>query len=205
MVAGGDAPTAQDVADLLPFEAVVAADSGLEHARATGLPVDVVVGDLDSVDPEVLAAARAEGVEVQQHPADKDQSDLELALDEAVARGATSIIVLGAGGGRLDHLVGNLTVLASPRYASIEMEARWDGNRAAVVRKRARSFRGQPGDVITLLPVHGPARVRTEGLRWSLMDEVLEPGTSRGISNELAKEWAWVAVGEGVILALQPA
>ena len=204
-MAGGDAPTADDIAGLPPFEVVVAADSGLEHARATNLPVDAVVGDLDSVDPAVLEAARGQGVEVHEYPSDKDQSDLELALDEAVRRGATWIIVLGAGGGRLDHLIGNLTLLASPRFADVELEARWEGNRASVVRTKAKTLRGQPGDLVTLLPVNGPARVRTEGLRWPLVDEVLEPGSSRGVSNELTKDWAWVVAGEGVVLALQPA
>jgi thiamine pyrophosphokinase len=74
-----------------------------------------------------------------------------------------------------------------------------------VVRGVARSFQGRPGAFLTLLPVNGPARVRTEGLRWPLVDEVLEPGSSRGVSNEFATEWAWVAVGEGVVLAIQPA
>lgn len=182
---------------------MIAADSGLEHARAAGWHTTAVVGDLDSVDPAVLEAARGEGTVVQAHPTDKDQSDLELALDEAVRRGATSVIVLGVGGGRLDHFLASLFLLADARFAAIDVDARWEGHRAAVVRSRARSFRGRPGDVVTLLPIHGPARVKTEGLRWALEDEVLEAGSSRGLSNEFVTEWVWVHATQGTLLAIQ--
>src|SRR5439155_23558943 len=90
-----------------------------DHAEALGLEVDVVVGDLDSVSSSALANARAGGARVDEHPAEKDATDLELALDEAVAAGATEIVVVGGHGGRLDHLLANCALLASPRYADV--------------------------------------------------------------------------------------
>src|SRR5690348_11873254 len=84
--AGGDRPVPFDRSATATATSgiVIAADSGLEHARALGVPVDLVVGDLDSVDPAVLDAAIADGVTVERHPAAKDATDLELALDAAV-------------------------------------------------------------------------------------------------------------------------
>ncbi len=86
---------------------VIGADSGVEHAAALGRHVDIAVGDFDSVSPAALAAAEAAGAEVLRHPPDKDATDLELALDLAVARGARRITVVGGHGGRFDHCLAN--------------------------------------------------------------------------------------------------
>src|SRR5262245_60062395 len=118
--AGGEPPAARDVADLTdlePHATVVAADSGLHHAQELGWHVDVVVGDLDSVDPAALAAAEHRGATVERHPAAKDETDLELALLTARARGATRAVVLGVAGGRLDHFLANTLVLTADALA----------------------------------------------------------------------------------------
>ena len=107
---------------------VVAADGGLLRARALGLDVDVVVGDLDSVTPEALAAAEAAGARVVRHPPAKDATDLELALDEAAALGASRVLVVASAEGRLDHLLGLLLLLSlrngTPLSSSTHSSAR---------------------------------------------------------------------------------
>lgn len=205
VVAGGEAPTPALLAGVGTWDLAVAADSGLDHAAALGVAVDLVVGDLDSVSPERLDAARATGVAVEAHPADKDETDLALALDAAVARGATDLVVVGLGGGRPDHELANLLLLAAPAYAAVDVEARTAGGRFVVVRDRPRRFSGSPGAVLTLLPLHGAAHgVRTEGLRWALAGDVLPGATTRGVSNELVAGEATVVVDDGVVLAVQP-
>src|SRR4051794_27377042 len=103
--AGGD-PIDLSVRSLLPQGArVVAADSGLHHAQELGVPVDIVVGDLDSVDEIRLARAVETGTVVERHPVDKDYTDLELALQVAGRLGATDVLVVGGAGGRLDHFL----------------------------------------------------------------------------------------------------
>jgi thiamine pyrophosphokinase len=203
--AGGE-PLAPTAADRLPARAatVVAADSGLHHARAIGRHVDVVVGDLDSADPAAVEAARVEGAEIVRHPTDKDATDLELAMDEACARGARKLVVVGGGGGRFDHLVANVLLLASPRFAAVTVEALVPGARFAVVHRYA-VLHGAPGSLVSLLPVGGPATgVRTEGLRFPLRGEELLPGSTRGVSNVMLEPDATVSVERGAVLALQP-
>ena len=104
-------------------ETVVAADGGLDRALALGLAVDVVIGDLDSVSDEALTAAEAAGTRVVRHPAAKDATDLELALDEAVALGARRVLVIASAVGRLDHLLASLELLGADRYAELELDA----------------------------------------------------------------------------------
>jgi thiamine pyrophosphokinase len=204
VLAGGD-PVDPRWRPALPHPAlVVAADSGLAHARTLGLAVDVVVGDLDSVDPEHLRAAVAAGSRVEQHPADKDATDLELALDAARAAGATRALVLGAGGGRLDHFLANALLLAAPQWSTMQVIALVGEARVTVVRDRA-ELGGRPGSLLTLLPLAGAAiGVRTTGLRWPLAGDRLEPGSTRGVSNELTAAHATVALESGVLLAIQP-
>lgn len=205
IVAGGEAPGPELLAAEGPWDVVVAADSGLDHAAVLGLAVDLVVGDLDSVSGTRLEEARSAGVAVESHPADKDATDLALALAAAIRRGATDLLVVGLGGGRPDHELANLLLLAAPEYAAGDVEARTAGGRFVVVRDRPRRFTGRPGDVLTLLPLHGPARaVHTRGLRWALDGDDLPAATTRGVSNELAAAEATVVVGEGVLLAVQP-
>src|SRR5437867_727455 len=92
--AGGD-PVDPRLRSAVPADAtVVAADAGLHHAQALGVAVDIVVGDLDSVDPERLAAAVAQGARVERHPAAKDFTDLELAFQVADRLGARDLLVV---------------------------------------------------------------------------------------------------------------
>ncbi len=202
VVAGGDPPTPEEIARLPADPVVVAADSGLDHAQAAGLTVAVAVGDMDSVSTEALAAAEQAGTRIERHPADKDQTDLELALDLA-ARLADRVIVIGAGGGRLDHLIGNLAVLASPQWSGVDIEA-WLGNAKAVVVHHHRVLDVEPDTTVSLFALGGPARVTTTGLAWPLNDEILDPLTSRGVSNLATTSSPQLAVSEGVVLAVIP-
>lgn len=203
-VAGGDAVPSH-VGRVLPAHAeVIAADSGLSVALALGLTVDLVVGDLDSVEPRALARAQAAGVEVEQHPAAKDHTDLALAMEAAVTRGATRIVVVGGHGGRLDHGLANALLLAAPAYAGVDVVAHMGDATVHVVRTSV-ILTGTPGELVSLLPIHGAAHgVTTHGLLYALAGEDLLIGSTRGVSNEFAQDEARVEVADGVLLAVQP-
>lgn len=204
VVTGGDPVDAAELGRIPEGALVIAADSGVELAQRLNLPIHLAIGDFDSVDPAALRAAEADGAAVERHPAAKDATDLELALDAAVARGATRVHVLGGNGGRLDHLLANALLLASPAYAGLEVIAHMGPARITVVRGEA-TLLGQPGDVVTLLAAHGVARgVTTHGLRYPLAGEDLHPGSTRGVSNELVASDAAVQLDDGVLLAVQP-
>ena len=202
--AGGDPPDAR-FTDALPDGAwIIAADSGLEHVHALGLHADVVVGDMDSVTPSTLERAVASGSVIEAHPTDKDATDLELALGAAARAGATRVTVVGAGGGRLDHFLGNALLFASSDWAGFELHALVGDAHVVVVRERV-ELRGGPGSLVSLLPAGGPARgIHTTGLRWPLTNDHLPPGSTRGVSNEMTQPTATVSLATGVLLAIQP-
>jgi thiamine pyrophosphokinase len=180
---------------------VIAADSGLYAAQRLDLRVDLLVGDLDSVDEADIADAR---FEIDRHPRAKDHTDIALALDHAHALHPRRVVVVSGGGGRLDHAFANLLVLASSAYADIQVDAFIGDARVAVIHTR-RDLSGPENGLISLFAVAGPARgVTTTGLRYALNDDVLEPLSSRGVSNEFVGGPATVSVAAGVLLSIQP-
>ena len=161
-------------------------------------------GDFDSISPAGLEALERAGTRIERHPPTKDATDLDLALGAAVALAPRRILVVGGAGGRLDHLLGELSLLASDVYAEIEVDA-LVGRATINVVRRERVLAGETGELISLLPLHGPAvGVTTEGLVYALRGETLLPGSSRGISNVFAEPEARISLGSGVLLAVRP-
>ncbi len=181
---------------------IIAADSGVDTALRLGLPVDVVVGDLDSASSAGLDWARSIGARIEPHPAIKDETDLELALARAVAE-AASVHVVASAQGRLDHALANLVVLASLRWAEAAISATIDGAHVDVVRGRRR-LEGAAGDLLSLVAVGQPARVRAVGLKFPLDGSFLDPTTARGVSNVIVDPPPVVEVSTGVVLAIRP-
>jgi thiamine pyrophosphokinase len=208
VVVGGGGPPAVRPDQLGPLgdePLVVAADSGLEGARALGLAPALVVGDMDSVGADALAGAEADGVPVERHPAAKDATDLDLAIDAALAREPRRLLVITGAGDRFDHALAVALSLAGPRLAEVPVEA-WIGPAHLWVVRDRLTLEAPAGTLVSLLPAHGPARgVTTTGLRYPLAGEDLAPGTTRGVSNEVVAARATVEVRDGVLLAVLPA
>ena len=192
--------------------AVVAADGGLLRAPHAGLAPTLLVGDLDSLDAVHVVAAEAAGLPVRRAPADKDESDTELALLEAVRLGATRITVLGAfGGPRLDHALANLWLLAHPALDGREVVLLDAAARVTMVRAPGpggapvtHSLPGPVGATVSLLPFGGEVvGVTTAGLRYPLRDEPLPAGPARGLSNVRVRPDAEVTVREGRLLVVE--
>ncbi len=187
---------------LRPGDLVVAADGGAAHARAAGVTPHVVVGDLDSLEPDLRVELEKAGARFVSHPAAKDETDLELALLYAVERGVQEILILGALGGRLDQMLANLLLLALPALAGADVRIVEGGQTAFLIRDQA-VVTGRPGDTVSLIPLGGDAvGVTTDGLQWPLDDEALRFGPARGISNVLLGRRARVRVREGILLCV---
>ena len=191
---------------------VIAANGGLRWAQKLGVQVDVVVGDMDSVDGAALAEAEAGGAEIVRHDPDKDATDLELALRLACDRGASSITLIGGHGGRPDHFLGNIALLAAlPK--GVQAQALMGQTEIFVTHGHGISgtgkqgeelvLSGKPGQLVSLIPWGGDAAgIKTEGLRWPLAAETLPLGTSRGISNEMTGTKASVSLESGTLLVI---
>jgi thiamine pyrophosphokinase len=197
-----------DVAHLDDADLVIAADGGAESLDALGRRPDLLVGDFDSISPALAERLEAEGIEMERHPSDKERSDTELALEAAVARGATEVVLLGAiGGDRLDHELANLLLLADPGMAGRDVRIARGSSTARVLRGGERlALAGSAGDLVSLLPIGGDASgVTTDGLRWPLEAATLGLGRSRGLSNEIVAGAASVSLEHGTLLVVETA
>ena len=177
----------------------IGADGGTTHLLTLGLRPDVVTGDLDSLAEATLEALRRSGVEVAPHPAPSRVTDGQVALELALARGATEIVVLGASGGeRLDHGWALALVLLGPalRAVPVTLVDGWSecvglheaGRRAVTFRGRGGRLRvvgggeraaGRGHDAGAALAaggrggrgvLHGDGFERTGGAGWGLSD-----------------------------------
>ncbi len=183
---------------------IIAADGGANHCRALGLTPRALVGDLDSVTPTELAALEAIGTQVIKYPARKDQTDLELALDYAIAQSATEMIVIGALGGRWDQTLANVLLLALPRLDSARIRLIDGAQQISLLRGPGSvTLTGAPGDTVSLIPISGDARgATTTGLEYALDSGTLSFGSTLGISNVLTAREATVALSAGLLICV---
>ncbi len=212
----GGSPTARQPNAYAPEggDRVIAADLGAQHARDWGWPIHLLVGDLDSLPAAMALAEAAEGVPVITAPREKDDTDLELALDHALAAAPDEIILCAALGGRTDHLLANVLLLARPDLAGRQVILADGAETIRLLRGPADAqaeparlaLAGAPGDLVSLLPLGGDAEgVSTRGLRYPLRDETLFLGRARGISNVLTAHQAEVSLRRGLLLVCQVA
>ncbi len=199
---GGEPIDAKAIGDLPRGCIVIAADSGVELAPVLGLDISVVIGDMDSIAATALEALKALGTTVVQHAADKNESDAELALRHAIDLGATRLIVIGGGGGRLDHQLALFAVMFLDSLRGTRVEVRLARSRAYPVRAgETVAVHCAAGDVVGLIPFGGDAHgITTSNLRWPLHGESLFAAASRGISNRAMSDEFSVTVTTGRLI-----
>jgi thiamine pyrophosphokinase len=205
VVAHGDVEP-QDRAQLDGAELIVAADGGTLALERWGVVPHAIVGDLDSLGMERALEYGSRGVAVVPFSAEKDESDLELAIAHATEAKADEIVLLGVfGGARFDHELANTLLIAGDRLRGTSLVAvRGDTTVRALHGGEQLGLAGGPGDLVTLLAVRGDAEgVRTQQLRYALAGETLRFGAARGLSNVVVSEGASVACERGVLLVIE--
>jgi thiamine pyrophosphokinase len=182
---------------------VIGVDGGARAAAGLGLALDLIVGDFDTLRADEVDAFEAQGVRVLRSPHDKDATDTELALLAACDAGAVRVEILGAlgaSGGRSDHSLGTIALLAHPRARAIDCSLLDATSRIRLLSAPARfASDTTAGAVVSLIPWGGGALVSTERLRWPLQRESLHEGSTRGLSNESLGA-PFIEVHEGALL-----
>jgi thiamine pyrophosphokinase len=199
--ANGDLPNPEKARPLLRADDfVIAADGGVRHALALGLTPSILIGDLDSL-PKGFEASNFEG-EIVLFPKDKNETDLELAIQHALTLDPEQVIILGALGGRMDQTLANIALLSDAKLSGFEIRLN-DGVEEIFFCRDQVQVEGRSGDVVSLVPWGGEvAGVVTSGLQWALNDETLYPDKTRGISNEMTGDTAAVSIKRGLLLLI---
>jgi len=175
---------------------LIAADGGAKHLAGLGLQPEIIIGDMDSIATD-MSKDKNSIVRIPYSP-DKDKSDVELAVEYALEQGCQEIILVAAVGGRLDHTLGNVALVASypGRIAILDGVS----TLVAVDKSEKCMLHGQVGTPVSLIPYgSGSFTVRTKGLKYFLGDESLHSAT-HGLSNELSLTEACVCISNGILL-----
>lgn len=196
-------------------KSVIAADSGVDFLLQKGIVPQVLLGDFDSCLGESVRFCEKSGSRILRLKVDKDQTDTEAALEEALNMGFSQAVVIGAlGGGRFEHSLANISLIET--YKRRGMDVVLVSGKTAVCSVglpggtveegqagRERVFYGKPGDWVSLFPVTGEVHgVTTMNLRFPLASATLRRGSTLGVSNEMLKEEARVSVDAGFMLII---
>jgi len=183
------------------FDLVLGVDRGAHYASTLDVALNAVIGDLDSLTD--LERQDIGNPQFIRYPAEKNETDLELALLYAKKQGADNIVLVGVMGGRMDMTIGNILLITRENLSSCRVEV-WHGEQTGwVIKPPGEDIPGHPGDTVSLIPLSGNASgITTEGLKYPLKDEELAFGSVRGISNLMAKASAHIKLSDGLLLAV---
>lgn len=190
---GGSSVEGTDIADLLPLVTdLVAADGGADHLLVAGLTPAAVIGDMDSI----TQAAKTEFAGRMHHVAEQESTDFEKALSRINAAG---IIALGFTGGRMDHALAVLNVLARHRTRPVLL---LDGSDVSFVVPDAPIALDLPENTrISLMPLSDTV-VTATGLRWPLDSAQMHPAGMTSSSNAVAAPRVKIAAQGPVLITL---
>ncbi|MCD8218227.1 MAG: thiamine diphosphokinase [Clostridiales bacterium] len=208
IITGGqiDLPFAKKQIAAENWNSVISADSGLNFCRIADVLPDEIWGDFDSADPDVLRYFREKCPEtIHVFPAEKDETDTELALMRAIEAGADRITILGGTGTRLDHVLGNLHLLKMAMDAGVECFILDPHNRIRMIQGRTvLRKKEQFGTYVSLIPFTPEVEGLTlRGFAYEVEEFTLESGKARGVSNEIREEEAVIEMRKGILLVIE--
>ena len=196
IIANGEPPKKPRVQSLArEANIIICADGGANTALKYSIAPDVIIGDLDSIHAEALVKFhRVRTYEDR----DDETTDLEKAIAWAIKSKFDHIAVVGAAGGRVDHTVGNLSVL--PKFFPDAIIRLVDDHGEMSYVGRELEFEARKGDVISLIPLNRCEEIVTRGLRYALEGEVLELGVREGTHNVVVSSPVSVRTKKGHLL-----
>lgn len=176
---------------------VISADGGYEYLKNIGIIPDVAVGDFDSL------GYKPNDTETIVFPSEKDYPDMMLAAQEAVSRGFDNIVIYGALGGRLDHTMGNLQLLAFFSQRKITVQLLDDSVAVTSVTDSSINLGKREKGVVSVFAFGGTAYgVTIKGLKYTLVNANMDPAVPLGVSNEFIGEDASISVEKGNLIII---
>ena len=190
------------LSELTPF-AIICADSGARHLHALGIIPDVIIGDMDSLSPEMQSYFEGKGSRLIRYPEAKDETDTQLALEHAFGMAPDGIYVFGAFGTRIDHVLANIALLVLGAEWGMRIALIDEWCEAAVV-PREHVVRGEIGQTVSLLPLSDKVTgITLSGFEYPLNNGVMEMGKPYGISNRLTAAEGIISVKTGHLLVIR--
>ncbi|MCL2036011.1 MAG: thiamine diphosphokinase [Oscillospiraceae bacterium] len=182
---------------------IIAADAGYDHLVKFGLNIDLLIGDLDSIADFETVCEKSKNIEILRFPSEKDESDLELAVAEALRRGFDCFYIYGGLGKRLDHTLANISVLASLARRGVTAWLIGEGEVVTAVTNGKITLSPGKSGIMSLFPMGGKASgISLDGFKYPLDNADLYDHSTRGLSNEFMGEIATVEVLDGTLIVI---
>ena len=186
----------------LNIDYVICADGGLEKAARLGVVPNVILGDFDSVDPDVLRKYQSMNIETQKFPAEKDYTDMELSIEFAVESGFKNIVLIGATGSRLDHSTANIMLLEKYFNIGVNIEIIDNNNKIQIISDNTDLYLDHKENYfVSIVPITDLISGLTlEGFKFPLDDVIVKRGSTLCVSNEIIKNKGRVLLKGGTAL-----
>ena len=182
---------------------LVCADGGARHALALDLVPQVIIGDMDSLAPEILQHCEEQGSRIIRHPRAKTETDTQLALEYACRSHPDEIRIYGGMGGRIDHSLANIALLlpAAQRGVTTRLVDEWC---EVFVITQTRAIKGMVDQTVSLFPFSAQVQgIGLEGFEYPLSGGTMTIGDPYGISNRLQATEGLISIGSGCLLVIQ--
>jgi thiamine pyrophosphokinase len=181
---------------------LIAADYGGYYCEQLGIIPHILMGDFDSLSAHLVDKLMNTGTKIIPFPLQKDETDMELALDQAIKEGVKRIHILGGLGRRLDHTLSNIGLFLKALAQNVEVHLLDEAHDISAI-DHGMVLSRKPGWAVSLIPLTVKVGgVSTSGLLYPLHGADLFLEKSRGVHNEFSAETATIQVAEGVLLVI---
>ena len=181
---------------------IICADGGTRHAINMKLTPHVIIGDMDSSAARYIDYFRNKGVEIIQYSQDKDKTDTHICVEFALAF-SKEIILLGATGSRIDHMIANISLIKLGIERDIPISIIDNNNHIRMI-KDFIIIKGNKGDFFSLIPFTEKVEgISTKGAHYELGDALMEIGYPYGVSNYFEEETVEISIKKGYLLVIK--
>lgn len=207
IITGGkvSVPFAKEYVNNLKYDTVIAVDGGLSYAKELELSIDYIVGDFDSVDRQLINEYTNTGAKILAYNPMKDATDTELALELSIELMAEEVIILGASGSRIDHMLANIHLLYRLLKKNIKAQIVDEWNKVYLIEEDTILHKDMlHGPYLSLLPFTDIVKgVYLEGFKYPLTNHTMYPYSSLGISNEIIDNTAKIRLQSGILIVIE--
>ncbi len=181
---------------------IICADGGASYALRENIKPNLILGDLDSIDNDDLDVIRKENINIKKYPTNKDKTDMELAIEEALKAGAKEITMMGAIGTRLDHTMCNIMLLYPLLKRNIKAKIVDENNVIYMINKRIKINKNKK-KYISIIPLFSNIYgVSTKGFKYEVKNQEFKLFSTLGISNELLEDEGEINIDKGICLVI---
>ena len=186
------------------YDYIIAADAGCNHLYKMNITPDYIIGDLDSVDEEVISYYKSKNVLLKKYPTHKDETDSEICIYLAKELKANQVDFIGSLGGRIDHTLANIGLMYYVKNMNIEPRILNSEEEILIIKDEEITIKGEVGNTVSIISIMGEAKgVTLKNFEYPLNNEKINYLSPLGISNIMLKNECNIKVDDGCLLIIR--